>query len=206
MTGAPAASFQLVAGNAALDLVNTLDSRFDERGPQDLLGSYDDVLRLVTQSGLLSDVQARQLKRLAATEAERTQVLEQVKRLREALATVAYALLDGRKVPDQELVSLELFIQQASAQRQFRADPDHVFWKWRTVTQNVAVPLWLITQEAADLLLSKRITLLRACAVETCRWLFLDTSKNHTRRWCDMKVCGNRMKARRFQQRSAGRW
>jgi len=32
-----------------------------------------------------------------------------------------------------------------------------------------------------------------------CRWLFLDTSKNHTRRWCDMKVCGNRIKARRFK-------
>jgi predicted RNA-binding Zn ribbon-like protein len=41
----------------------------------------------------------------------------------------------------------------------------------------------------------------RACGADTCRWLFLDTSRNHTRRWCDMKVCGNRMKARRFHER-----
>jgi predicted RNA-binding Zn ribbon-like protein len=41
----------------------------------------------------------------------------------------------------------------------------------------------------------------RTCGVDTCRWLFLDTSKNHTRRWCNMKVCGNRVKARRFQAR-----
>jgi predicted RNA-binding Zn ribbon-like protein len=40
------------------------------------------------------------------------------------------------------------------------------------------------------------------CGDPSCRWLFLDTSKNHTRRWCDMKTCGNRMKARRFQARS----
>ena len=44
----------------------------------------------------------------------------------------------------------------------------------------------------------------RACGNPECRWLFLDTSKNHTRRWCDMKLCGNRMKARRFKaQRKA---
>ena len=41
----------------------------------------------------------------------------------------------------------------------------------------------------------------RACGADTCRWLFLDTSKNHTRRWCNMRICGNRMKARRFQAR-----
>jgi predicted RNA-binding Zn ribbon-like protein len=41
--------------------------------------------------------------------------------------------------------------------------------------------------------------LLRVCEKPDCRWLFLDTSKNHSRRWCDMKICGNRMKARRFK-------
>ena len=37
------------------------------------------------------------------------------------------------------------------------------------------------------------------CAGDRCGWLFVDTSKNHSRRWCDMKICGNRMKARRFK-------
>jgi predicted RNA-binding Zn ribbon-like protein len=43
------------------------------------------------------------------------------------------------------------------------------------------------------------MSMLRECGNPECRWLFLDTSKNHTRRWCDMKICGNRMKARRFK-------
>ncbi|WP_433983920.1 CGNR zinc finger domain-containing protein [Tunturiibacter empetritectus] len=63
-------------------------------------------------------------------------------------------------------------------------------------------PLWLIAQAAADLLLSQSTSQIRSCAAETCRWLFLDTSKNHTRRWCNMKICGNRMKARRFNSRT----
>ena len=41
----------------------------------------------------------------------------------------------------------------------------------------------------------------RICGADDCLWIFLDTSKNRTRRWCDMKQCGNRMKARRFYER-----
>jgi len=42
------------------------------------------------------------------------------------------------------------------------------------------------------------------CAADDCAWVFLDTSKNHSRRWCDMKACGNRAKARRFNARQQG--
>jgi len=64
--------------------------------------------------------------------------------------------------------------------------------------------LWALSLSAADLMLSDAIESVRACDNPECRWLFLDTSKNHTRRWCDMKICGNRMKARRFKaQRKA---
>jgi predicted RNA-binding Zn ribbon-like protein len=48
---------------------------------------------------------------------------------------------------------------------------------------------------------SEELARVSSCGADTCRWLFLDTSRNHSRRWCDMKVCGNRMKARRFQAR-----
>ena len=63
--------------------------------------------------------------------------------------------------------------------------------------------MWLLAQATVDFLLSEGSLQLRCCASETCRWLFLYASKNQTRRWCDMKVCGNRMKARRFYARKA---
>ena len=43
--------------------------------------------------------------------------------------------------------------------------------------------------------------LVRECGASDCAWLFLDTSKNHHRRWCDMTRCGNRAKVRRFYAR-----
>jgi predicted RNA-binding Zn ribbon-like protein len=41
----------------------------------------------------------------------------------------------------------------------------------------------------------------RTCANDTCRWTFFDTSPTGRRRWCDMKICGNRAKASRHRQR-----
>ena len=48
----------------------------------------------------------------------------------------------------------------------------------------------------------EELSRLRECASETCQWLFLDRSKSRTRRWCDMRDCGNRAKARRFYERT----
>ena len=61
--------------------------------------------------------------------------------------------------------------------------------------------LWPIARAAADLLLSDELQHLRMCASDDCAWLFIDRTKNHRRRWCDMKTCGNRVKARRHYQR-----
>jgi predicted RNA-binding Zn ribbon-like protein len=61
--------------------------------------------------------------------------------------------------------------------------------------------LWLISRAAADLLVSDQLPYVRACFSKTCEWFFLDTSKNHHRRWCDMTRCGNRAKVQRFYER-----
>lgn len=45
---------------------------------------------------------------------------------------------------------------------------------------------------------------LKACRSDTCRWAFIDNARNHSRQWCDMKVCGNRAKARAFRERRVG--
>ena len=71
-------------------------------------------------------------------------------------------------------------------------------WRWDKLDKELDGPVWPIVQEAADLLVSPQVHSVRECGNETCRWLFLDTSKNHSRRWCDMKTCGNRIKARRY--------
>jgi predicted RNA-binding Zn ribbon-like protein len=187
--------FELIAGHVALDLVNTLDNRFSPTGPIELLTTYDDLLRFTSQSGLLTARQAKQLQRLDGSE-----VLREVRELRETVAAITYAQLDGKHLPASALATLENYVRQASSHRHLTADRLRPVWSWPSLDNQVTAPLWLLAQATADFLLSQRSTQLRRCASDTCRWLFLDLSKNRTRRWCDMKVCGNRMKARRFHQ------
>jgi predicted RNA-binding Zn ribbon-like protein len=74
-------------------------------------------------------------------------------------------------------------------------------WDWPE-TDELARPLWPIARAASDVLTNDADRgLLRECADGTCAWLFLDHTKNHSRRWCDMATCGSRNKVREFRER-----
>ena len=191
--------FQLVGGHPALDLVNTLDWRFREEGTEELLTSYVDVLSFAEQSELLTAAEVRRLERAPGTEQDRRAWLSAVRALREALAEVLYARLDEKKPADAAVRTLERFFKQAQAGRTLRWGGDGFEWGWLAAGADHDLALLKLAQSAEELVTGEKIDQLRACAKPDCRWLFLDTSKNHTRRWCDMKLCGNRMKARRFK-------
>ena len=194
--------FSLVAGHPVLDLVNTLDNRFREAGAAELLGDYAALLRFTEQSGLLSAAQTRALQR-GAGRAEGERVTTAVRDLREAAASVLYSRLeDGASLP-RDVRTLESYFHSARAQQELVATASpQLAWGWQlSSTAQAELPLWILALQTSALLTSEAMGRLRSCQTETCRWLFLDTSKNHSRRWCDMKVCGNRMKARRFQAR-----
>jgi predicted RNA-binding Zn ribbon-like protein len=191
-------TFQLIAGDAALDLVNTLDWRFRESGPEELIWSYDDLVSFAEQSKLLSAKQAKQLKGETSAYAG-DRVLAEARELREALADSIYSSLGGLNVSGAPLKTLEKFFQAARAQTRLVRDGARLRWDWVGAETKAEFPMWALTRAAARLMLSEGAVRVRACDNPECRWLFLDTSKNHTRRWCDMKICGNRMKARRFK-------
>jgi predicted RNA-binding Zn ribbon-like protein len=195
--------FELIAGSVALDLVNTLDNRFRESGPEELLNTYGDLCRFAGQAGLLNSTAAQRLAAAPGKEAERSRVLTQVKELREALASVSYAFLDGKRLPLAGVALLGKYFKRANFARELTSGKGRLTWEWSD-RENSALLLWTLALEAEEFLLSDRVERMRSCASGACRWLFLDTSKNHTRRWCKMQVCGNRMKARRFQARLAG--
>jgi predicted RNA-binding Zn ribbon-like protein len=206
MSGTPEGQtlFDLCGGHAALDLVNSLDNRFREDGPNEMLASYGDVLRFLEESGMLSRQRARALSKAVAPAAAES-ALRSVRELREATAAALYASLDRKPPAAQDVRVLEKYFLDAGRHRELRWETDPgrrpgLAWQWGRFETQPEVPLWILSEAVADILLSDKGTHVRACNVDTCRWLFLDTSKNHTRRWCNMRVCGNRMKARRFQQ------
>jgi predicted RNA-binding Zn ribbon-like protein len=194
--------FELVAGHPVLDLVNTLDWRFRESGPEELIPSYEDLVRFAEQSGVLSPRLARGLRR--AEIGNHARVLQEAKDLREIAAQIFYAMLDEVEPPVESIVKLNRQLHAALSNRSLRWASSRVKYSWPSGDTDPRLPLWLLAQSAADLLTSEAAGSIRACANPECRWLFLDTSKNHLRRWCDMKICGNRMKVRRFkaQQRA----
>jgi len=202
--------FDLSGGHPALDFVNSLDNRYGKDGPAELLGSYGDLLRFAEQSQLLDAQRARLLARSVSPVAA-ARALRTARELREALAALLYGQLEGRVPARADILVLERRFHDAGRHRELRWEsseaglPGHakLQWQWGRSAKAADFPVWLVAHAASQLLSSNTMEQLRACGAETCRWLFLDTSKNHTRRWCNMKVCGNRAKARRFQQRHA---
>jgi predicted RNA-binding Zn ribbon-like protein len=199
VSSAVATPFKLHAGHPALELVNTLDLRFSTT-PEELLPAYRDLLRFAAQLRLITAEQARKLER-AVDQKDARRILASTVELREALAAVLYGWIDGAKPPAGPVKILEKHFQEAALHRSLRADKSRLAWSWAGAEQQAEIPLWKLAQAASDLLVSSDAELVKDCGDPTCRWLFLDLSKNHTRRWCDMKTCGNRMKARRFQAR-----
>jgi predicted RNA-binding Zn ribbon-like protein len=200
--------FELCGGHPALDFVNSLDKRFLESGPVELLVDYADLLRFTEQTRLLD---TRQVRRLAnsVNPGAAARTLRSARELREAMAAAFYGSLDGQPPLAADIRTLERHFHSASAHRELRWAPpaqnangrSGIGWDWGRFETSAELPVWILSQTGSQLMMSDAMDRIRACGAETCRWLFLDTSKNHTRRWCNMRVCGNRMKARRFQAR-----
>jgi predicted RNA-binding Zn ribbon-like protein len=199
-------AFELSGGQPALNLVNTLDNRFAPAGPLELLREYGDLVRFAEQNGLLGASGAGRLGAVGAAAGQAA--LERTLELREALAATLYRSLAASAPRRRDLRLLEESFHEAARHRALhwrqeagRATPFK--WRWPTGDRCAELPFWMLAHAAAELIVSPAMQQLRACGADTCRWLFLDTSKNHTRRWCNMKICGNRTKARRFQARRA---
>jgi predicted RNA-binding Zn ribbon-like protein len=203
------APFQLLASHPALDFINTLDDRFDAGGPRELLESYSDLLAFTEQSALVGSREVSALIDRAAS-ARAAKVLVRARGLREALAAVVYDLVANKELPLADSPSvLEQYFKEAQEHQELewkragatRGSPWEASWQWGRFATHLELPIWAVAKSAMGLLTSPDVRHVHACKSDTCRWVFLDTSKNHSRRWCDMKTCGNRMKARRFQAR-----
>ena len=190
--------FELLGGNVALDFVNTLDNR-PSAEPIELLKGYSDLARFSEDSGILTKQQADYFYEHALRRPDEAEaVMRQARSLREALHDMFWALMNKKKAPQKAMDTLNGELHDAVLHTRLVQVGDRYELRFDEMTSCFRAILWPITRAAAQLLTSNDMALVRACSSPTCRWLFLDTSKNHHRRWCSMKLCGNRTKARRF--------
>jgi predicted RNA-binding Zn ribbon-like protein len=184
-----------------LDFVNSLDDRFSGE-PKELLPHYVDLARFAEDSGILGEAQVDSLMtRSMQRPEEAKRALASAIQLREAISGIFYALVRKKPMPAASLVILNQHVQEAAQHLGLVAGRSRFEWKFESDSYDLFAPLWPIARDAAELLASERLEYVRACASKTCEWLFLDESKNHRRRWCDMTKCGNRAKVKRFYTR-----
>jgi predicted RNA-binding Zn ribbon-like protein len=187
--------YRAFAGNVALDFVNTLDWRSAEQ-PYEWLSSYDNFLVWARGVNLITASEADEL---AVLNLDDTKFLENATILREAIYRIVISLQLKQTIAQRDLSIVNHFLQAGfSGQRLLRSD-QQVEWSW--IKSSPEVILGKIAWEMAYLLMSNHTKWLGSC--ESCGCVFVDLTKNHTRRWCIMDACGNRIKVRKHRSRLA---
>ena len=188
-----------------LDFTHTLQDRFNAVR-KELLHSYSDILAWGLYMHLLQEQEAQELLRIAEQHPNiATETLHNAVEGREAIYRIFYNISQEEAPDAGDMAFLNTMLAQAMSHACIveTDEQDHFRWDWQAKSDAGRLERinWIIIRSAADLLTSDKLHDVRACASQDCRWLFLDISKNHSRRWCDMETCGNQAKARRHYSR-----
>jgi len=207
--------FRFIGGILCLDFINTVEGRSSNSHHRKAAGDDYQIIGeklrnyfdLVTWSGhektgSLSAKDTRRLIELAVKHPRLAQaVFENGIRLREALYRIFKSAANGRRPSQADLEKLNDELKNATAHEQLIFSAHTFETEWENMSDALDSPLWPVARSAADLLTSGDSSRLRQCVGEDCGWLFMDTSRNRSRQWCDMKDCGNLAKVRRFRER-----
>jgi predicted RNA-binding Zn ribbon-like protein len=192
-------------GDVSLDFVNTTSwSHGIASGTQEL-GGYDDLLRWSREAATLTH---ERIEQLAGEAAHRPAAAIRAYRETIRARDVLHGFFDGiahtgAPTPERLTGFNELLTPALSALR-LQTVGEMLAWTW-TDGDDLTAPLWPILWAAGRLATSPEVRQVRACANDHCGWLFIDRSRRHNRRWCDMRECGNRAKVRRYYQRKRER-
>ncbi|MEE2658305.1 MAG: ABATE domain-containing protein [Candidatus Latescibacterota bacterium] len=190
----------IVGGRLCLDLANTLPH--EEKG-SDRIADYPQFLTWTAETGITTVAEAEALRRRAEADPRACEVaLNSAREVRKWICNLFGAIADGGEPDPQDLNALNEALRVVRVRAELApARVDGYEWRWRETEGNLLRPLWPVVLSAAELLASDELPSIRRCDSDRCRWLFVDRSRNGSRRWCDMRVCGNRAKVRRHYTR-----
>jgi len=196
--------FDFDGGDLSLDFANTNEWHASQH-PLEHLGGFDDLVDWGEAAGLIDAARASELHDLASQRpAEAAQSYAQAISLREAIYRIFSAQYRRDRVSPEDLQILNNTLSSSLSHLQVAHNPQGFSWKWRQDPDAFGQVLWPIARSAADLLTSGRLDRVRECEDDRgCGFLFIDTSRNRSRRWCSMESCGNRAKAKRHYARAS---
>jgi len=195
-----------LSGYPCLDLANTVSWRRSAR-PIERLKGYGSLIEWARQSGVLTASEARAVGReIRRRPVKAARMLTRARALREAIYRIFGGLASGSPPDPADVALLDRELHDATRHlRLVRTRSRHVLAWPPGVGLLARRPLWTAARSAADLLIGGNVDRLKTCPSADCGWVFLDTTKSGTRRWCAMWACGSRAKARRYYARRRSR-
>jgi len=189
---------------ACIAFANTV-SNYHADDTADILNSYTDLVRWAQEAEILSDEEARRLLESSSQRpGEAGAVLNDAKQLRRTVYSIFSDIAQMRAPSDEDVAELNSRLTKVLPHLRISQQGSDYFWDWEDKSNDLDGMLWSVIRCAANLLCSGELGRLSECNSETCTWLFLDRSKNVSRKWCDMDTCGNRAKSRRHYARTHG--
>lgn len=195
------ARFDFVGGHVCLDFANTV--RIERGGMRDLLQEYGDLVDWLVAAGLVPTERASDFRKWEGTR-EGEAVLNKARDIRSAVRRLAGSLAEGKPLSvealsliDREFDEVPVRIHLAPGQEsQRRADVE-----FEPVAGGPYATIGMLVGSILDYLRGPSLLLTKHCANPECAHFFLDTTKNGKRRWCSMRICGNRAKQAAYQER-----
>jgi predicted RNA-binding Zn ribbon-like protein len=192
----------LVGGHVVLDFANTVH-RYDREDETDELVDYTDLVRWAGKAGIIPDSSVGKLEAMAKGDRPAARrVLTRARLLRRAIHNVFDALWQNENPGREDLKVIQESWTQALRRARLEPVGDMFDFRFDADGATLSEPLFPIAHAAVSLLRSDDARRVRGCHADDCTWLFVDRSKNTSRRWCQMEVCGNREKAKRHYRRT----
>lgn len=205
----PVSSLNLIGGRLCLDFVNTVGARkfnSPENLPSDYIVKGDtlsDYYDLLAWCQLTNTFSVNEIEILLEESSKNKEIVDHIFNLaldlREAIYRICKYLINNQVPNKLDLDLLNQVLSRAYSNIELVFEDGKFLWQWKKISLEKI--LWLIADSMAELLTTSNLSRLRECQGNGCCWLFEDSSKNKMRQWCDMQVCGNLAKVRRFRSK-----
>jgi predicted RNA-binding Zn ribbon-like protein len=195
--------YRTKTGWLCLDFANTVDWHASEN-PVDSLNEYADLVKWSADRGIISgDAKDVLLRKSEEKPVEAQAVVEKAREIREDLYRIFSDTVHGNRIKIADLKGFNKALASVLSHSRLAPYERGLRWDWDSSSDKLDSIIWPVVKSAVDLMTSEAVKRVGQCADEKgCGWLFWDSSRNRSRRWCDMKDCGNRAKVRRFYAKS----
>ncbi len=199
-------TLKLIGGWLCLDFSNTQGMHATEQG-REFLRSYFDLAEWSNYAGIVTDEEERTLLRMSEKSPREAEgVLQDAKELREVIFRIFSSIAKNTVPQDKDISLFNKKLSKMMRLSKLEIAESGIEWNVKGNKNSLDWPLNAVIHSAFMLLTSDEWDKVKMCADERgCGWLFMDHSKNRSRRWCDMKDCGNLAKQKRFYGRRHNR-